>query len=173
MGATDLCLSCGACCVHFRVSFHWSEAEPELGGAVPAALTEPLDNFHLVMRGTAARPVRCIALEGEVGSCVRCTIYADRPSPCREFPVAWEAGMPNPRCDQARAACGLRPLTREEVMGPFPVILPSVPQLPVELPAATGGLLLPPAGLAPGDCQPQPPGEPPDASPTSPLPVAA
>ena len=36
------CLTCGACCAHFRVSFHWSEADPEQGGAVPAALTEPL-----------------------------------------------------------------------------------------------------------------------------------
>ncbi|RBD00840.1 YkgJ family cysteine cluster protein, partial [Xanthomonas oryzae pv. oryzae] len=25
------CLTCGACCAYFRVSFHWSEADPALG----------------------------------------------------------------------------------------------------------------------------------------------
>ncbi|RBD09468.1 YkgJ family cysteine cluster protein, partial [Xanthomonas oryzae pv. oryzae] len=24
------CLTCGACCAYFRVSFHWSEADPAL-----------------------------------------------------------------------------------------------------------------------------------------------
>src|SRR5690606_40667371 len=32
------CLACGACCAHFRISFHWSEAEPGLGGTVPIEL---------------------------------------------------------------------------------------------------------------------------------------
>ena len=36
------CLTCGACCAFFRVSFHWSEADPEMGGVVPIELTEPL-----------------------------------------------------------------------------------------------------------------------------------
>ena len=27
------CLTCGACCAHFRVSFHWSEADPDQGVA--------------------------------------------------------------------------------------------------------------------------------------------
>ncbi|HWU69743.1 MAG TPA: YkgJ family cysteine cluster protein, partial [Pseudoxanthomonas sp.] len=36
------CLSCGACCAIFRVSLHWSEADPEQGGRVPIELTEPL-----------------------------------------------------------------------------------------------------------------------------------
>ena len=36
------CLTCGACCAYFRVSFHWSEADPALGGRVPFELTAPL-----------------------------------------------------------------------------------------------------------------------------------
>ena len=36
------CLTCGACCAHFRISLHWSEAEPGLGGLVPIDLTDPL-----------------------------------------------------------------------------------------------------------------------------------
>jgi len=33
------CLSCGACCAAFRVSFYWREADGgESGGAVPPAL---------------------------------------------------------------------------------------------------------------------------------------
>src|SRR5690606_12667348 len=32
------CLDCGACCAYYRVSFHWSEADPATGGETPAAL---------------------------------------------------------------------------------------------------------------------------------------
>ena len=40
----------------------------------------------------------CIALEGEVGSCVNCSIYSIRPGACRKF----EAG--SPACLLARAS---------------------------------------------------------------------
>lgn len=109
------CLSCGACCAHFRVSLHWSEAEPELGGRVPIALTETFGPHQRSMRGTWAKQPHCIALEGVVGEGVRCTIYDARPNACRDLRMSWEGGGPNPQCDQARAAYGLSPLTRDEV----------------------------------------------------------
>lgn len=109
------CLSCGACCAHFRVSLHWSEAEPELGGRVPIALTETFGPHQRSMRGTWAKQPHCIALEGVVGQRVRCTIYDARPNACRDLRMSWEGGGPNPQCDQARAAYGLPPLTRDEV----------------------------------------------------------
>jgi hypothetical protein len=114
------CLSCGACCAHFRVSLHWSEAEPEigapdLGGRVPLALTETFGPHQRSMRGTWAKQPHCIALEGVVGEHVRCTIYDARPNACRDLRMSWENGGANPQCDQARAAYGLPPLTRDEV----------------------------------------------------------
>ncbi|NDL62430.1 YkgJ family cysteine cluster protein [Acerihabitans arboris] len=103
------CMSCGACCAWFRVSFYWAEGD-DGGGVVPNALTEPLTPFLRCMAGTNGRSPRCRALEGEVGKSVRCTIYAGRPSPCREFTMAGEQGRPNDACDRARAHYGLPPL---------------------------------------------------------------
>lgn len=105
------CLSCGACCAHFRVSFHWSEADPALGGSVPVELTEVMDPHRLAMRGTWARHPRCTALDAEIGKHSRCTIHPQRPSPCRDMGAAWENGQPSPQCDRARTAHGLAPLT--------------------------------------------------------------
>lgn len=108
------CLHCGACCAHFRVAFHWSEAEESLSGSVPIELTEKLDPHRLTMRGTQASRPHCIALQGKVGETVRCGIYERRPSVCHEVTPAWESGMPNPQCDKARIAYGLAPLTPED-----------------------------------------------------------
>lgn len=104
------CLTCGACCAYYRVSFHWSETERALGGVTPAELTVQLDFHRAAMRGTCGSSPRCVALAGEVGGTVRCTIYAQRPSPCREFAPSWREGTPSERCDKARAAFGLAPL---------------------------------------------------------------
>ena len=115
------CLSCGACCAYFRVSFYWAEADPFVSGGadpVPAALTEPLTPARLAMRGTSAHAPRCVALEGMVGSAVRCGIYPQRPSPCRELNASWEFGEPSPGCDRARAAHGLPALTPEQWLDP-------------------------------------------------------
>ena len=109
------CLSCGACCAAFRVSLHWSETEPALGGAVPRDLTETVDPHRLCMRGTWAAEPHCIALEGTIGDAVRCTIYEARPSPCRELRMSWEDGTHSPQCDKARLRHGLPPLTPEAV----------------------------------------------------------
>ncbi|MDU5781955.1 MAG: YkgJ family cysteine cluster protein [Pantoea sp.] len=103
------CMTCGACCAHFRVSFYWAEAD-DAGGAVPAELTEPLSLLMRNMRGTNAREPRCVALLGEPGSCTSCGIYAQRPSPCREFAMSGENGIYNEACDRARARYGLPPL---------------------------------------------------------------
>ncbi|HET8898365.1 MAG TPA: YkgJ family cysteine cluster protein [Rhodanobacteraceae bacterium] len=106
------CLSCGACCAHFRVAFHWFEADAASGGTVPPELAVKLDPHRLAMRGTeAGRTPRCTALQGQVGVAAHCGIYAQRPSPCRELQPAWEFGQPSPQCDRARAAHRLAPLT--------------------------------------------------------------
>ena len=114
------CLSCGACCAHYRVSLHWSEAEPDvgepdLGGRVPIALTETFGPHQRSMRGTWAKQPHCIALQGTVGTSVGCSIYDARPSACRDLRMSWEGGGPNPQCDQARIAYGLAPLLRADV----------------------------------------------------------
>ncbi|PWK87608.1 YkgJ family cysteine cluster protein [Fulvimonas soli] len=112
------CLRCGACCAHYRVAFHWSEAEPDLGGVVPPELAEKLDPHRLAMRGTQASRPRCVALEGTVGTAARCGIYPRRPSVCREVAPSWEFGAASPQCDRARLAHGLAPLTPEDWAAP-------------------------------------------------------
>lgn len=99
----SLCQSCGACCASYRVSFYWAEADDAPGGSVPAHLTEPVSPHLRCMKGTAGKPVRCIALAGEVGKSVSCTIYSMRPSACREFDVIEADGSPNERCIALRA----------------------------------------------------------------------
>ncbi len=105
------CLSCGACCARFRCSFHWSEADDATPGGVPVALTENLTVHRRAMRGTNAEQPRCVALAGTIGQQVRCTIHTRRPTTCRDFPASYSDGAPNERCDAARAAIGLPPLT--------------------------------------------------------------
>lgn len=70
------CISCGACCAYFRVSFYWAEAESG-GGVVPQHLTEQITPFMSCMQGTNQKQnTRCTALEGTIGKCVSCSIYA-------------------------------------------------------------------------------------------------
>ncbi|MBE2210511.1 MAG: YkgJ family cysteine cluster protein [Xanthomonadaceae bacterium] len=105
------CLRCGACCAHYRVSLHWSEAAPELGGQVPPELTEPLRQHERVMRGTSHGQPRCIALDAQIGVYSRCTIHALRPAVCAALTASWEFGEASHQCDRARIAHGLPPLT--------------------------------------------------------------
>lgn len=95
------CQRCGACCAQFRVSFYWAEADDSPGGTVPVALTRPVGTLHRCMAGTEARPVRCVALQGDVGQSVACGIYAQRSSTCRGVQPGDE------QCRKARAAHGL------------------------------------------------------------------
>lgn len=101
------CIRCGACCISFRVSFYWAEADDAPGGHVPAALTEQVTPFLRAMCGTHPIPTRCVGLEGTPGDAVNCAIYENRPSTCREF-NAWMAyGTSNPACTRVRNRIGL------------------------------------------------------------------
>lgn len=110
------CLHCGACCAYYRVSFYWGETEPTLGGNVPAALVEKVTEFYSCMRGTNQTIPRCVALAGEIGKDVLCTIYPVRSNTCREFGSHWHNGFAHEsaeelaRCNKAREAHHLKPL---------------------------------------------------------------
>ncbi|SFR37049.1 hypothetical protein SAMN04488070_0147 [Pseudidiomarina maritima] len=108
MSLANACLTCGACCASYRVSFYWGEATGAPEGYVPSELTESFHPHLLCMQGTNQKNPRCVALEGEIGQQVSCSIYANRPSPCREFSIS-ENGS-NPYCDKARAKYGLSQL---------------------------------------------------------------
>lgn len=111
------CQSCGACCAYFRVGFYWREAESEnQPNPVPVRLTEDIDSFKRVMIGTNQKQgTKCIALEGRVGRSVSCRIYESRPSVCRNFKASYSDGLTKQkRCDEAREAHGLKPLTPED-----------------------------------------------------------
>ena len=104
------CISCGACCAHYRVSFYCGELEDGLGGTVPAALATQVSPTKACMRDTETGG-RCAALVGELGQPgIACRIYAQRPTPCREFANWFEDGTPNPACQRLRARIGLAPL---------------------------------------------------------------
>lgn len=105
------CLQCGACCAHFRVSFYWAETDEITPDGVPFLLTDELLPWRRVMLGTNQPQPRCLALKGDIGNDVNCSIHLRRSSPCRDFQASWEVGIHNPRCDEARAAWGLSPLT--------------------------------------------------------------
>ncbi|MBH1434054.1 MULTISPECIES: YkgJ family cysteine cluster protein [Stenotrophomonas] len=105
------CMTCGACCTQYRVAFHWMESDEVTPGGVPHQLTEVLDPHRLCMRGTHSKPVRCVALDAQIGVYSRCTIHPNRPSVCREVDASWEYGKASPQCDKARIAYGLDPLT--------------------------------------------------------------
>lgn len=108
------CLSCGACCQHFRVSFFSAELD-SAWGVVPAARTIPINASRSCMKGTESGGGRCEALMGEPGKAgIGCAIYLTRPAPCREYPVWEEDGSPNPDCQRLRAQIGLAPLERRE-----------------------------------------------------------
>ncbi|KAF1712184.1 zinc/iron-chelating domain-containing protein [Pseudoxanthomonas kalamensis DSM 18571] len=105
------CLSCGACCTMYRVAFHWMESDRATPDGVPSELTETLDAHRLCMRGTRAPPIRCIALDAEIGVRSRCSIHPQRPGVCREVDASWEFGRASEQCDKARLAHGLPLLT--------------------------------------------------------------
>ncbi|ENO0518463.1 YkgJ family cysteine cluster protein [Escherichia albertii] len=112
MSDLNPCMTCGACCAFFRVSFYWAEGE-DAGGCVPVKLTEQVNPFLRCMAGTNQKSCRCIALKGTPGESVSCSIYANRPSTCREFGVSGEAGEINEASNRARAHYGLPPLYKD------------------------------------------------------------
>ncbi|MDX1442294.1 MAG: YkgJ family cysteine cluster protein [Gammaproteobacteria bacterium] len=120
------CLSCGACCAFYRVSFYWTEADPFNGGTIPQELVQQLTPHRVAMKGTTGKAgkSRCIALDGEVGKSVGCSIYDKRGTTCRDFAPSWESGRPNESCDKARAFYGMTPLTPEDFEAPDPQFPP-------------------------------------------------
>lgn len=105
------CLSCGACCAHFRVSFYFGEVDGVHGGQVPQELVTQIGPLRVCMKGTEAGGGRCVALRGEPGRPgILCAIYEQRPTPCREFPVWQPDGTPNPDCQRLRLTLGLAAL---------------------------------------------------------------
>lgn len=129
VGPVNPCLRCGACCAFFRASFYWAEADDATPDGVPVGLTAQLTPHLRVMRGTDQPSPRCVALMGEIGSAVRCTIHPVRSSVCRDFVPSYEDGAHNPRCDAARRQWGLPPLTPEDWIDPSPPV-PQGPKLP-------------------------------------------
>lgn len=108
--AANPCTACGACCAAFRVDFHPAElagAAFAWEGGVPVVMTTPVSAQIVRMRGTDASPARCVALLGEIGGNVACSIYGARPSPCREFDTSHDA------CARARSRHGLPPLMND------------------------------------------------------------
>lgn len=95
------CLDCGACCMSYRVSFYWAEAQAR---GLPVVLTEQLTPFLACMAGTNADRPHCAALQGTIGGPVACSIYAQRPAPCRELQPG------DDKCRRARGRHGLSPL---------------------------------------------------------------
>ncbi|HEX5693891.1 MAG TPA: YkgJ family cysteine cluster protein [Arenimonas sp.] len=125
------CLRCGACCATFRVSFHWSEAQPHNPDGPAAELVMPLRRHELAMRGTEGSHPRCVGLRGTIGLDGHCGIYPNRPSVCREVEPSWEFGRHSPQCDKGRTRHGLKPLTPED-WAMLPVTLPGVDQVAVD-----------------------------------------
>ena len=115
MPDNKLCLSCGACCAHYRVSFYWAEADDFTCGGVPVELTERLSSLRIVMKGTNQPNPYCSALMGELGHRVECAIYLNRPQVCRNLHSSWSAGRADEKCDQARMSIGLAPLELEYI----------------------------------------------------------
>jgi uncharacterized protein len=116
--ADNPCTRCGACCAYFRVSFYCGELGGENGGMVPVELTSKVNDFIACMQGTEAGHGRCVALTGTLGQPgIGCSIYANRPSPCREFPVWMPDGSPNPECQRLRAIFGIPPLQAADKAG--------------------------------------------------------
>lgn len=124
------CLSCGACCAYFRVSFSAAEVESknEYPWQVPLHLIEQSGSQLCSMKGTTHkhRP-SCVCLVGKVGVAASCSIYESRPTPCRQFTASYEDGKHQPRCDEARRKHGLKPLSRDS----FKSIKINDPEIPI------------------------------------------
>ena len=124
------CVGCGACCAHFRVQFYWREGESSelrpVGVArssqnpatsvdhppVRPELFEDLNDRYRCMKGTNDKHhPKCVGLKGKIGRDASCSVYTERPTPCREFKASYSDGRRNERCDDARKSHGLKPLT--------------------------------------------------------------
>lgn len=81
-------------------------------------MVTPTGPDEYVMRGTDTPSApRCVALNGQVGKDASCSIYENRPSPCRKFEASYTYGLKEPRCDEARATFGMPPLRLQDYDG--------------------------------------------------------
>ena len=64
-------------------------------------MTAKVNDFYACMAGTGSATPHCAALQGVVGKQVTCTVYEQRPAPCREV----EPG--DDKCNRARERHGL------------------------------------------------------------------
>lgn len=108
--AKNPCINCGACCSFFQVSFYVGECV-SLGGTVPDEKVVQINPHRVAMIGTDRPKPRCTGLVGTVGKDASCGMYSERSTPCREFDASYSNGIKDERCDKARAAHGLAPLT--------------------------------------------------------------
>ncbi|MGM0643315.1 MAG: YkgJ family cysteine cluster protein [Thermodesulfobacteriota bacterium] len=108
----NLCGTCGACCAFFRVLFPSCEISSRKSNPVPSHMTHKYDSTQTSMDGTELKIPKCIALKGNVGFKVSCSIYDNRPSTCRKFERSWENDTGNMLCDRARIAYGLQPFSQ-------------------------------------------------------------
>lgn len=92
------CLDCGACCASFRVSFYSAEADAH---GIADSMVQALTPVYSCLTGTNQASPHCQALMGEVGKGVKCTMYEQRPSPCREVQIG------DDKCQKARSSHGL------------------------------------------------------------------
>lgn len=89
------CQSCGACCAYSAEWPRFSLESDEQLALIPEAFVAA------DLSGMRCENDRCLALAGEIGKHVACTIYAVRPEVCR-------ACMPgDPECLMAREAHGI------------------------------------------------------------------
>src|SRR5690606_8910932 len=97
----DACLSCGACCAYFRVSFYWAE-----GIHMPEHYTEPVTAVYSCMAGTNQTNPRCSALDGPIRQQVSCGMYELRSASCEEVQIA------DDQCNKARVARNMLPFAQ-------------------------------------------------------------
>lgn len=88
------CQNCGACC-QFHISVSVRNDDENLPFLIEQNLVEAADEGHYRMKLDSNR--RCIALTGEIGKSVSCSIYENRPVTCRLYVAG--AGQ----CEIARA----------------------------------------------------------------------
>ena len=88
------CQSCGACCSH---RWSWPILKKDRSDAINIPPNMVRDDYPL-MKTTNGK---CIALEGQVGCKVSCTIYENRPNACKSFKAGSDL------CKEARSKAGL------------------------------------------------------------------
>jgi Fe-S-cluster containining protein len=85
------CQSCGACCSH---KWSWPLLKKDRSDATNIPPNMIRSDYPLMKTENA----RCVALTGQIGVSVSCSIYQNRPNACRSFVVGSDL------CVEARRA---------------------------------------------------------------------